>query len=395
MSDSSRHNLSYIVESVFGTTPTNPLMKRLRHVACSLGLSKTTLISEELRSDRQITDYNHGMKQTGGDITAELTYATLDDLLEATLCGTWTVKAPPMTADTISAAAADNSINDSGNGFVTAFPGLEVGDRLSIAGFTGTAGNNQTATVVSIAAGKIVLTTGTPLVNDAAGESVTITPLSYRLKAGTTRRSFSFMREFADQGSNQFHVFSGSELSKFTTTIGVDQIIRFVFSILGKQDAAPGSEPASTTYTAANTNPTMNSLSGTLKEGGSTSAIVTELQLTLENGLEPKPNIGNDTVQTKASIGRSNLSGQLTGYFEDATLLNKFRNGTESSLNLTIADSATPLARQYVVGLPRVKYNGGQPDTAGQGAITLACPFQALLDATTGTQIWIDRHPIS
>jgi hypothetical protein len=74
------------------------------------------------------------------------------------------------TAITISAAAADNSINDSG----TAFPYMHVGAELWTSGFTGTATNNEKRTVVSRTTGKIVLSGGTALVNDAAGESVTI-----------------------------------------------------------------------------------------------------------------------------------------------------------------------------------------------------------------------------
>lgn len=43
--------------------------------------------------------------------------------------------------------------------------------------------------------------------------------------------------------------------------------------------------------------------------------------------------------------------------------------------------------------LPRIKYNGGQPDVQGEGPITLSMPFQALLDSTTNTNIIIERTP--
>lgn len=74
-----------------------------------------------------------------------------------------------MTAVTISAAASDNSINDSGVGFPMLYPSA----KIWIAGFTGTPGNNGVATVVSRTAGKIIIS-GITLVDDAAGESVTI-----------------------------------------------------------------------------------------------------------------------------------------------------------------------------------------------------------------------------
>jgi hypothetical protein len=80
-----------------------------------------------------------------------------------------------ITASTISAAASDNSFNDSGNGFVAA--GFAVGMGVTVSGFTGNTANNGTFVVTAVAAGKITIggTDGDVIVDDAAGESVTIT----------------------------------------------------------------------------------------------------------------------------------------------------------------------------------------------------------------------------
>ncbi len=81
-----------------------------------------------------------------------------------------------ITATTISAAAADNSYNDSAAGFITA--GFAVGDRVKVEGFTGNVVNNITVgRVTARTAGKLTIggTDGDVIVNDAAGESVTIT----------------------------------------------------------------------------------------------------------------------------------------------------------------------------------------------------------------------------
>jgi hypothetical protein len=78
------------------------------------------------------------------------------------------------TANTISAQASDNSLNDSAAQFVVE-GWFTVGKRLKIAGFTGDVGNNADAVeVVSVAAGKVVIA-GVTLVDDAEGESVTLT----------------------------------------------------------------------------------------------------------------------------------------------------------------------------------------------------------------------------
>lgn len=78
------------------------------------------------------------------------------------------------TATTISAAASDNSLNDSALNFLS--EGFTEGQSIQISGFTGATGNNyESATILSVTAGKIVLKDDRTIADDAAGESVTIT----------------------------------------------------------------------------------------------------------------------------------------------------------------------------------------------------------------------------
>jgi hypothetical protein len=80
-----------------------------------------------------------------------------------------------ITASTISAQASDNSYNDSGSGFLAA--GFAAGDSVRVTGFTGNTANNiAVAVITSVTAAKMVIggTDGDVIVDDAAGESVTI-----------------------------------------------------------------------------------------------------------------------------------------------------------------------------------------------------------------------------
>lgn len=79
-----------------------------------------------------------------------------------------------ITATTISAAAADNSFNDSANGLGIFAAGMAV----IVEGFTGDTVNNIISGVITTASvGTIIIggTDGDVIVDDAAGESVTIT----------------------------------------------------------------------------------------------------------------------------------------------------------------------------------------------------------------------------
>ncbi len=80
-----------------------------------------------------------------------------------------------ITATTISADEDGGKyyIKDSGNGLFSA--GFCAGDTITISGFTGTAANNQITTVISAETDGSQMEIEGTLVDDAAGESVTIT----------------------------------------------------------------------------------------------------------------------------------------------------------------------------------------------------------------------------
>lgn len=84
------HGLSFVPEVTMGTTPLTPTMTAIRHTTCSLGLTKESFQSNELRSDRQISDLRHGAKKVEGEVGFELSYGAFDDLLAAALFGSWT-----------------------------------------------------------------------------------------------------------------------------------------------------------------------------------------------------------------------------------------------------------------------------------------------------------------
>lgn len=83
-------------------------------------------------------------------------------------------------AATLAAIASTSKITDSGNGLLAA--GFRPGDTITIAGFTGDVSNNQITTVTSVASdGSDMVVAGT-LVDDAAGETVTITACAKTFK---------------------------------------------------------------------------------------------------------------------------------------------------------------------------------------------------------------------
>ena len=82
------------------------------------------------------------------------------------------------------------------------------------------------------------------------------------------------------------------------------------------------------------------------------------------------------------------VNGSITAYFEDSTLIDKFINETSSSLSFTLTDAA---GNDYLFELPNVKYNSGNPEVGGAGAVTVSLDFVALYDSGDASQIVITR----
>jgi hypothetical protein len=88
-------------------------------------------------------------------------------------------------------------------------------------------------------------------------------------------------------------------------------------------------------------------------------------------------------------VGRANLTGNLSIFFENATLANKFLDETESALIFTLTDLK---GNSYRFTIPRIKYTGATKSITENNTV-LDFPFQALADSTTSTCLIIDRVP--
>jgi hypothetical protein len=211
-----------------------------------------------------------------------------------------------------------------------------------------------------------------------------------QLKAGTTRRSFTIERFFGDIASldKPYHRYTGVEFNTMQLQVNANAMVTGTFGVVGKDMATDTAIIAGATYGAPTTTSPLDSFTGTLVENGTPIAVITEIQLNLDNGLDPRFVVGSKTT-IRPSIGRSNISGTITAYFENSLLLDKFINETESSIKFALPDG---LGNELRFELPRIKYTGGQPDVQGEGPITLSMPFQALLHSTTSTNIIIERE---
>ena len=296
----SRHSISYVPEVTFGVTPATPSMIALRHTETTLDVVKGANQSNEIRDDRQIAHFRHGVRRAEGGIEFEWSYGSQDDFLEAALGGSW-------------------------------------------------------ATNV--------------------------------LKAGTTFRSFTIERAFADV--SEFMPYTGCAIDGFTLEAGPEGLITGAFQVIGAGGLTPASSALDASVTAAPTTEPFTGFQGSISEGGS-AAKITAFSLNLSNGLEATYVIGSSSVNNM-TMGLSNVTGSISALFESETLLNKFLAETESSLTLVMTDAA---GNDVTIDMSRIKYTGASvPVASGSQGLLIQMPFQALRDAGDGSNVVITRAP--
>lgn len=207
------------------------------------------------------------------------------------------------------------------------------------------------------------------------------------LKVGTTPKFFSL--EDAANDISQFRLFTGMSVSTLNVSIAPNQMVTGTFDLVGKTmtqaatTASTGGAP-----TASSTNAPFDSYSGTITDGGSGLAIVTSLDFSLTNSFAPTFVIGSDSAQ-QLEFGRAIVEGTMTVYYEDATLINKFLNETESSLSVTVDDPTG--ASSYTFDFPRVKYNGAAVPVQNPASRLITIPFVSLYDTTEDTNLKLTR----
>ena len=89
MASTSQTRIAAIAESTWGTTPSSPAFDVLRVTGESLNANIENVVSQEIRSDRNVSDLVQTGSTAGGSIDFELTYGTFDGFMESLFRNTW------------------------------------------------------------------------------------------------------------------------------------------------------------------------------------------------------------------------------------------------------------------------------------------------------------------
>ncbi len=462
LASTSRTNLRFAVESAFGTIPATPSPEVLRMTGESLSFAISKTSSNEIRSDRQVSDLVATSASASGAVNFELSYKEYDDMIEAALQGSWLG-----CNDTAVAAATITLTNTITASAGTPFANIAAGQTVKFSGFTNAANNapfvvaTASPTVITVAGtpftnegpaavnfssyGKVTgsMTTtlgttltaaaGTPFANVVVGQWVSITGATItggvakvaqvvtktsstvlvfaaatfsngtdaaavfsgsRVANGTTQRSFSIEKEFADVA--QFIAYRGMVASKLSLSLASGAIVTGSVDFLGKDSVRANATQLIGTPMASQTYDVMNAVTGVgnVMENGAvlTGTYIKTASVALDNKLRAQTGIGT-LGNVGVGAGTLAVTGSLEVYLADGTLYDKFVNNTASSVSLFVQDgTAAAPGNGYILTFPKIKYSDAKVNAGGRDAdAMIAMPFEAVRDPTTGYTMIVDR----
>lgn len=197
------------------------------------------------------------------------------------------------------------------------------------------------------------------------------------LKVGTTLKSLSVEDYLAD--IDQAKLFTGMVVSQASFSMQPNQMVTTTFSMVGKDMALSTTEK---TVTAATINQPFDAYSGDFRIGnfdGALSALtaVTSIDFTINNNLNPTFVIGESTTP-QLEFGRCEVEGTITAYIEDATLINRFLNETETAFDVSVNDPSG--TNEYKFFFPKVKINSADTPVENPQSRLVTLSFVALYD---------------
>jgi hypothetical protein len=207
------------------------------------------------------------------------------------------------------------------------------------------------------------------------------------IKVGTTPKFLTLEDYAAD--IDQARLFTGMAVNTMAVSVAPNQMVTTTFGMVGKDMTISATEK---TVSAASGAAPFDSYSGDLaigNVGGSSAvAVVTGMDFTLTNSFAPTFVTGNDSTPS-LEYGRAEVEGTLTAYFEDAALINRFLNETETEIEVSVDDPTGTNA--YTFLFPRVKINSADVGVDGPTSRIISLSFVALYDSTEASNLVITR----
>lgn len=378
--------LAYGSETTLGTA-SNGSGQLLRRVSSNLSLTKDAFSSNEVRPDQQIADLRHGMRRVSGGFEGELSLQTYDELLEALLRGTWAAGITASDTDftNYTASAIASQFTFGGGNAIS--KGFRVGDVFRFTSGGGSnADRNFRITAISGAQNRVLTVTPAPA---AVGNAVTtfgIAVVGRKLLCGTEQRSFTVEQKLPDLDVSE--LFKGCRVNSASFSLPPTGLATVSFDIMGQDGEilTGNNAPFFASPTAAPNTGIFAGVSGSLRLAGAERGVVTGVDFQVTNNMSMQAVVGAQ-IAPEIFYGRLVVTGNVSAYLQDESLINTFLNESEVELVVQMDLPGSAPASFMVFNFPRIKLQGSSKTIGPDGGVIASFPFQALLPSATGLDV--------
>jgi len=375
--------VGYKKETTWGVLAGNTSGKLLRRVTASFNLTKETYESGEIRTDRQVSDFRHGVRSADGSLNGELSPASYADFMGSVVGKDFTaITLGSAVSCTVTVVGTVYTIVRSTGSWLT--DGVKVGMVVRASGLTATADNSRNLLVASISATNLVVVpmNGVALTAQATGTSVTLTApgkQTYVPTTGHTDDSYTVEEWYSDIAQSE--VFTGMKVNSIAVQLPATGLSTLDIGFAGKDLAQTGTSQYFTSPTAQTTNGIFAAVNGVVLVGGAPVALITSADFTIERATENATAVGSNSIADVFS-GRIRVTGNLSVYFQDATFRGYFDTETPVSIVLALNSDSSATSGFVTFTLPKVKLGSFSKDD-GELGIVASTSFQALLNDVT------------
>ena len=376
--------VAYKKETTWGTAAGASGAQQLRRVTADFNLVKETYESNEIRTDRQVADFRHGVRSAEGSLSGELSPKTYADFMAALVAKDFaSVASATGLSVTIAASGSLWTVTRATGDWITG--GFRVGMVVRLSGGTLNS-NNANKNLLIVAMTTTVLTVavlnGTTLTAEGPIASVTAAvpgKQTFSPTSGHTEDSFTIEQWFADIAQSE--VFTGMRVGSMNVALPSTGITTVDFGFMGKDLTQKGTTQYFSSPTAQGTQGIFAAVNGVMTVNGAPVALVTSADMAVERAMETATAVGSNSV-AEIFNGRLRVTGNMSIYFQDATFRNYFDNETTVSVVFALTSGSEGNADFVTMTLPKVKLGSFTKDD-GELGLVAATSFTALVNDVT------------
>jgi hypothetical protein len=370
-------------EPVPATDPAASGGQILRRVSSTLNLQRDSYRSQERRSDRQIAGFRLGTKRGQGSITGELSPATYFPFIEASHRHTSVASFSDSNTQFTSVVSDASTSTFTFGGGDPVTEGYRVGDIIRFATLAATANNgvNFMITGFSGTSNRVVAVTPAPVTDAVADTSFTVTrPGRSTHIPSTGHVSRKIAVEHWNEDIDVAELFTEGRIAGYRLSVPASGLVSIetMFGFRNSVLTSGASAPFFTAPTAPTTGNVCGSVNGLLRIGNAVVGVATGIEISCMAALGMEAVINSSNLVPEIFLGPSDVTGTVSAFFEDSSLISAFLNETESNILLQLGNGSPSTGDLVTIYLPRLIFSGADRPMDGDGGQTISLPFQAL-----------------